>query len=81
VSHKRYGTAISATLVVLVVASAGATYAAAQAYTDNMYPMPNANWGCVDGALGDGFCKTDNRALTTYRQGSLSSAGRRRSKR
>jgi hypothetical protein len=44
------------------------------ALTDNMYPTGNYFPTCLDGDMGDGFCQTDNRTLTVYRQGSLSAA-------
>ncbi|MBG0853089.1 hypothetical protein I2W78_14830 [Streptomyces spinoverrucosus] len=39
-----------------------------------MYPTANYSPTCRDGEMGDTFCQTDNRTLTAYREGSLSSA-------
>ncbi|MFE9171127.1 hypothetical protein [Streptomyces kebangsaanensis] len=59
------------------VALLGATATAVAAtITDNMYPTKNTPWSCKDGNMGDGFCKTDNKDLTVWLQGSLSSAGK-----
>ncbi|WP_327696635.1 hypothetical protein [Streptomyces sp. NBC_00459] len=44
------------------------------AYTDNMYPTANYSPTCRDGDMGDTFCQTDNKTLTVYREGSLTSA-------
>ncbi|MFI8190690.1 hypothetical protein ACIF8T_18070 [Streptomyces sp. NPDC085946] len=44
------------------------------AYTDNMYPTNNYSPTCRDGGQGDTFCQTDNKTLTVYREGSLTSA-------
>ncbi|MFD4790807.1 hypothetical protein ACFWN1_27935 [Streptomyces sp. NPDC058459] len=41
--------------------------------TDNMYPTGNYSPPCRDGEMGDTFCQTDNKGLTVYREGSLTS--------
>ncbi|WP_240134409.1 hypothetical protein [Streptomyces sp. MUM 178J] len=70
-----------AVLAVAAVAFTGIGTAAFSAtITDNMYPTKNTSWSCKDGNLGDGFCKTDNKTLTVYLQGSLSSAGKKKVK-
>ncbi|MEV5351619.1 hypothetical protein ACIPM2_28530 [Streptomyces sp. NPDC086081] len=51
-----------------------ATVVVQAAYTDNMYPTSNYSPTCRDGEMGDTFCQTDNKALTVYRQGSLTGA-------
>ncbi|MFI5962846.1 hypothetical protein ACIA8J_11805 [Streptomyces asoensis] len=42
--------------------------------TDNMYPTGNYFHACLDGEMGDGFCQTDNKTLTVYREDSLTAA-------
>ncbi|MGW5064979.1 hypothetical protein ACWEQJ_02485 [Streptomyces cyaneofuscatus] len=53
-----------------------AASAVAATVTDNMYPTSNTKWSCVDGSMGDGFCRTDNATLTVWMQKTVSSAGK-----
>ncbi len=64
-----------AAFAAIALAGIGATTASA-AITDSMYPTANTPWSCTDGEMGDGFCRTDNNALTVWLQGSVSSAGK-----
>jgi hypothetical protein len=59
---------------VATAALAAGTTMVQAALTDNMYPTSNYFHTCFDGDMGDGFCQTDNKTLTLYREGSLSSA-------
>ena len=60
-------------LAIVLGVGAGAAWAM---FTRNMYPNSFYNPPCVDGSVGDTFCRTDNAYVTVYRQSSLSSTGK-----
>lgn len=58
----------------VVVASFSLFIGQSAVASDNMYKTANANWNCVDGDIGSGFCQTDNATLTYYEQPSVGDA-------
>lgn len=58
-----------------IFVTSGATSAMAAPF-DNMYPTLNAEWPCLDYSAHGHFCQTDNKDLSVWMQGSLTSAAK-----
>lgn len=58
-----------------VVVMVGAGAALADHGPDSMYPTSETG-PCIDGSLGDAFCRTDNSFLTVFREASIGEVGR-----
>lgn len=56
--------------------SASVAYTPPGTTFDSMFPTLNYNDICPNGEAGDGYCQTDNRALTVWMEGTLDSSGK-----